>query len=199
MNTEFDRYITPLLVSDLQASAGQRAWTTFTTPWGVLICGSVPLSQVGALAALGGGKDAIMDPGISHFYHCTAAICRSNEDADEWRGLIERWLEKNVADPGERWAMGTDTGLSSMTLYECLKFGRRQAQPSLPHDCGDFGRCWRLIERLPEWRGRLHEAGEMYGGAWQRIVGQWDELGRLLKEDHAACSQTIRKLTEGES
>jgi len=49
------------------------------------------------------------------------------------------------------WALGRDTGASSKTMLRAalrpLKGG------DIPHDPSDFGRCYRLIQAVPELRG----------------------------------------------
>jgi len=76
------------------------------------------------------------------------------------------------------WIGCSDTGLSSKTIWGVMMGASDWVSPSLPYDAGDFGRCYRLIERFPEWRTRLHEVKDKYP-EWTYIVDNWDHLCSL--------------------
>lgn len=79
------------------------------------------------------------------------------------------------------WLMSGDTGTSSKTICSVMtgsdapEFG-----PDVPHDADDFGRCYRLLELFPEWRGRLPEVAAKYP-KWGPMVVAWDELSALYE------------------
>lgn len=80
------------------------------------------------------------------------------------------------------WALGNDTGISSMTICAVMtgtpinpRFG-----PDVPHDPSDFGRCYRLLALFPTWRNRLPEVAERYP-IWGPMVEAWDELTALYE------------------
>ena len=51
------------------------------------------------------------------------------------------------------WSLGNDTGASSKTM---LKAAIRPVKGGdIPHDPSDFGRCYRLMEAVPELRSRF--------------------------------------------
>ncbi len=85
----------------------------------------------------------------------------------------------------EQWWNGTDTGLSSMTLW-CVMMGApfsrmRNWKPAYPMDPADFGRCHRLLKLFPAWRERIGEMVNVSG--WRRLVLAWDELEKLYEEE----------------
>ena len=52
-----------------------------------------------------------------------------------------------------------------------------KGQRSTPRDSADLGRCLRLLEVMPEWRGRLNVVAEAYPEtAWPEIIAAWEEL-----------------------
>lgn len=86
--------------------------------------------------------------------------------------------------PENRWLKGGDTGVSSITIWYVM-MGKRMPQdrePGVPHDPSDFGRCHRLLELFPAWRGRMSEvADEHY--AWTGLVKEWDSLTEMYLEE----------------
>lgn len=62
-----------------------------------------------------------------------------------------------------RWALSGDTGASSQTLA-CAVLGIRQEDRAfpfdVPYDYSDFGRCYRLVQLVPE------------------ILTMWDHVGQ---------------------
>jgi hypothetical protein len=86
----------------------------------------------------------------------------------------------------EQWLNGPDTGTSSKTIYSVLYrqvFGPDMGSPHcIPYDPDDFGRCYRLLQRFPEWRSRLGEVANKYP-LWLPFVTHWDELTDLYEEE----------------
>jgi hypothetical protein len=85
----------------------------------------------------------------------------------------------------DEWIASGDTGISSETIWHVLSgrpFPRHQFRPSTPMDPADFGRCHRLLEKIPAWRARLPEVAVKYPG-WSALVGAWDELTALYLEE----------------
>lgn len=82
-----------------------------------------------------------------------------------------------------RWLFGPDTGLSSQAM--CCFFLTDEA-PSRwscgPADPADFGRCYRLLRAVPEWRKRVPELKKL-GGEWARLVPKWDRLEALYEKE----------------
>jgi hypothetical protein len=81
------------------------------------------------------------------------------------------------------WVISDDTGLSSKTIWSTLT---GQVLPrlwaSVPWDSADFGRCYRLLMRFPEWRARLPEVAAAHS-EWKPLVARWDELTALYEAE----------------
>lgn len=81
----------------------------------------------------------------------------------------------------DQWIRSTDTGISSLTIYAALT-GNIAAlgswRPDAPYDPSDFGRCYRLLQRVPGWRERLPEVAAKYP-VWAKMVKHWAELEKL--------------------
>lgn len=91
-------------------------------------------------------------------------------------------LWKRVAE----WYAAGDTGISSETIARVL-LGLTKAEGSLfgpnpPSDAGDFGRCYRLLVKIPEFKSRLGEVAQKYP-EWEPVVQQWDRLTALFERD----------------
>jgi hypothetical protein len=97
------------------------------------------------------------------------------------RSRMEAWSDTNPMTP-EEWLLSADTGVSSATIWHVMTgrpmpFGWR---PGAPHDPSDFGRCFRLLARIPDWRGRMPEVAAAYP-EWAALVAAWDELSALYE------------------
>jgi hypothetical protein len=81
------------------------------------------------------------------------------------------------------WMLSDDTGVSSKLICQVMT----GAQPltgfnvGVPHDAGDFGRCYRLLRLFPHWRRRLPEVVALYP-SWVALVREWDELTGMYEQ-----------------
>lgn len=80
------------------------------------------------------------------------------------------------------WILGPDTGLSSRTIWGVLVGAEAIDRPDIPYDPSDFGRCYRLLEVIPEWRSRLSEVADRFP-AWRMFIAQWEAMELLWKEE----------------
>ena len=55
-------------------------------------------------------------------------------------------------------------------------------EQSPPADPDDFGRCYRLLALIPEWRPRLGEVSALFR-KWKPLVDHWAELEALYQEE----------------
>ncbi len=79
----------------------------------------------------------------------------------------------------EEWALGRDTGISSMTIYSAIT-GIEIDRKDVPHDPVDFGRCYRLLQLFPAWRKDLPKVIMLCPG-WEPFVEAWDELTAMYE------------------
>ena len=84
-----------------------------------------------------------------------------------------------------QWIVGRDTGISSKTIWSVM-MGAVPENPhpfhfDVPHDPDDFGRCYRLLQAVPEWRGRLPEVAARFP-EWGPLVDAWGELEEMYVE-----------------
>ena len=82
------------------------------------------------------------------------------------------------------WALGDDTGMSSQTLARAV-LEMPLSRVAYPHDAGDFGRCYRLVESVPEARAGV-DALAAVCPRWKRLAARWDEISATYKEEMAA-------------
>lgn len=104
---------------------------------------------------------------------------------------------KPIMARANEWILGDDTGRSSITIWaRMMGSAAPSGRSSPPLDSSDFGRCLRLLDKIPEWRPRLGEMSHQ-GPAWAALISHWDELERLYREGSAVdCSRRIRELTD---
>lgn len=97
-------------------------------------------------------------------------------------------MGENMIFPVElrRWFASTDRGISSNAIVEVMEgLPRGMITGSFglghPHDPGDFGRCFRLLKLMPEYRSRLDEM--RVTPEWSILVNHWSELEGLYVEE----------------
>ncbi len=95
-----------------------------------------------------------------------------------------------------KWVTGGDTGVSSLTIWAVM-MGVKPEHGSYPYDPSDFGRCYRLLKLMPEWRSRLREVVMDYP-EWRDLVHNWDELEKLFEEESPSgtCPKLYRRMQE---
>lgn len=84
------------------------------------------------------------------------------------------------------WLLSSDTGMSSRTIA-LAGIGGKRPEPwgwDVPHDPADFGRCARLLARIPELRTpaflRLLQEG---GEKWPKLIARWDEVQICMSQE----------------
>lgn len=101
----------------------------------------------------------------------------------DWQTLKNRYagmtFEQRVCD----WIVGPDTGSSSTSIWRHM-IGIRypSSRISYPHDPADLGRCLRLLELFPEWKGRISEMDEA-GDEWASLSDRWEELASSMSDE----------------
>lgn len=84
------------------------------------------------------------------------------------------------------WLASRDTGVSSGTIFSVLmRVNLPYREPDIPHDSADFGRCYRLLARFPEWKARLDEVSAKYR-FWAPFVRDWDTLTSMYESAQAS-------------
>ena len=71
------------------------------------------------------------------------------------------------------WLGGDDTGLSRKFMASVLSGGQFKAQNNYPRDPDDFGRCMRLIDAVPEFKGLIHLMCQ-HGHEWTAVANNWE-------------------------
>jgi hypothetical protein len=149
--------------------------------FGMLVIGQVSITMLSNLMK-GQPKDAQWCPGIGtaygrqHGVNVTLAVAKDLEAAKAWRAELDEAAEKRGGF--DAWYYGTDTGVSSEVIFRVLT-GRSDLIGSrdLPRDCGDLGRCIRLVDRFC-WADRLGEVS-VFDKRWRPFVTYWMEAMRL--------------------
>jgi hypothetical protein len=98
------------------------------------------------------------------------------------------------------WITNGDTGISSETIWTALSGTQMTGgcwRPGTPIDASDFGRCYRLLQVMPEWRARIGEVADRYP-AWRPMAEAWEELTALYEaEVHTGmCERLYARMRE---
>lgn len=88
------------------------------------------------------------------------------------------------ADRVTAWLLSDDTGISSCTIVAAMT-GSGIGRADVPHDPADFGRCYRLLKQMPEWRIGLTAVAQRFP-KWGPMVAVWEELETLYERLLAA-------------
>lgn len=73
------------------------------------------------------------------------------------------------------WALGRDTGVSSMAIARGYLAGCPKHWHEMPSDADDFGRCYRLVKLIPPCREGI-TVNAKSGDAWRSLHEGWDKL-----------------------
>lgn len=148
-------------------------------------------------------KDSFLDAGISSALNAIFAI-GTEAECKAWRSEIEEQLEKDVKDPYRRWLFGTDTGVSSITMFSemidntdlRLEALSRIRDPDIPHDSSDFGRCYRLLQKFPEFGKRWAKLVEKHA-AWRLYADNWSTLeARWAAKEYVAVNAMLDRIRD---
>ena len=93
------------------------------------------------------------------------------------------------------WALSGTTGASAEAIATNLS-GVGKKEGNYPHDAGDFGRCERLLDAVPELRGRLHEMSGV-NKYWAALVPAWEKIRAAKDSDkYALIQEVVRKIED---
>lgn len=85
----------------------------------------------------------------------------------------------------EEWILSDDTGTSSKCIWSVMMgvdLKEHHFYAGTPSDPSDFGRCYRLLEKFPQWKARLKEVGAKYPH-WNKLIESWGECEALYLRD----------------
>ena len=90
---------------------------------------------------------------------------------------------KTEQENAKWWLLHGERGVSSETMFKYLSdsVAHYPRYEGTPCDPDDFRRCHLLLEAVPQFRGKLDRMRPV-GPVWVKLVENWDELTRLLKE-----------------
>lgn len=103
-------------------------------------------------------------------------------------------IEKRAVD----WLTGSDTGSSSEAILDHMMgmAAGVDLAARYPRDVADWGRCFRLLELIPEWRERIGEMSR-HGPYWTALVSRWRDIESAYRRDMRAggpADDLIRRL-----
>jgi len=120
------------------------------------------------------------------------AVALMNEFCWRHRGCpLDMKFEEPAIKTPKDWIESRDVGVSSIAIWTVMtdeKHPRPERGKSYhvrwsneaPADSQDFGRCYRLLKRFPDWRPRLGEVAQRFPW-WKPFVEGWDELTALYE------------------
>ena len=93
------------------------------------------------------------------------------------------------------WFLSGDTGLSSKAIVATMVGANETACEwgDHPRDIGDFGRCYRLLKVVPDFRSRISEMSSR-SPKWAALVEHWDELSYYYEmQDNKKLKKCLKK------
>lgn len=131
---------------------------------------------------------------IEHAVWLTKGFVAKHSQCEE--GEYKEPEPKNL----QEWALGRDTGISSMTIlgvfYPNLVPHDAYRRPDVPHDPSDFGRCYRMLKQFPT-LGPLSMVSDKYP-EWKPFIDNWPELAALYEEELSTgkCPKLYARMQE---
>jgi hypothetical protein len=80
------------------------------------------------------------------------------------------------------WLLSRDTGISSKAMVRRIVVGDRPEADAYPRDPADFGRCLRLLERVPTIKTDLRFMRDV-SPQWAALLDRWIEVEALYNEE----------------
>jgi len=133
--------------------------------------------------------------GGSHALNFPLGIDEMNKKIEAFNDLhgdCEKTWEEPKADQSKTvreraiwWFSKGEVGLSSKVM--CTFFltgGIAGIFPHYPHDPDDFGRCYKLLEAIPEWKEELPDLATL-SEPWSKLVENWDTLTEMYEQNVA--------------
>ncbi len=146
---------------------------------GRAILAPAPVDELLALSKLWKTQGfKFMSSSIAERLGAAIAVVRDEAGEKKWQSEI------GIDFDGPDWLLSGDTGTSSMTIYSVMS-GRgspRGGRGDAPYDPADFGRCYRLLKRYPEWVPKLQRVADAYP-IWRGLVTHWQELCSLYESE----------------
>ena len=98
-------------------------------------------------------------------------VTKSDLTEDSVNQRAQMWILK----PGFNYV-----GLSSKAIWGVMMDQKWPCGSNRPHDPDDFGRCYRLLELIPEWKERLIEVSQAYPN-WMPMIRDWAILTAMYE------------------
>lgn len=99
---------------------------------------------------------------------------------------------KNAEQKAMWWIANGHVGMSSKTMW--LYFMNQKIDRiSHPYDPGDFSRCYKLLEAVPEWKERILELSKL-SDAWKNLAENWSKLTQMFEENERNDWKTSKKI-----
>lgn len=100
-----------------------------------------------------------------------------------WQEPTPETHDKTEKENADWWLAHGAKGISSSTMFKYLD-GRdiTGGWESHPSDPDDFGRCYKLLQAVPQWKTQLHEMSAV-SPVWARLVDNWDKLTEMYEQN----------------
>lgn len=168
---------------------------------GIQGLGGIPIDSMveGLRCASITGPDSVIDPGIAHHLKTshradTCFVVGIPEDLAKWEAEIDEYLAEQFQNPEARWFHGTDTGMSSMAIFQALaenehlrNWSKSFTSGEVPLDAADMGRCTRLVQSMG-WEARLDEVAEY----WKAKRPEWVESAADVEKALKAAQEKLK-------
>lgn len=105
-------------------------------------------------------------------------------------------MKTSIEDRRIEWLRNGERGVSSETIHDFFAHRGEIHKAGYPHDSADFGRCYKLLELIPEWRARIHELGNirgLTGQVWAALAKEWDVLEKRYHDGDLTTVNALMK------
>ena len=101
----------------------------------------------------------------------------------------ERLPAMTVYQRATQWIVSRDVGTSSRTIWSVMQMVEPDDHDT-PSDSDDFGRCYRLLKLIPEWRENLTLVAYRYP-SWAPLIREWDRLTVMYENGQRAAMYDV--------
>jgi hypothetical protein len=107
------------------------------------------------------------------------------------KDCVKTWVEPVAESNGKTeeenanwWLANGEHGISSKTMFKylCSWCIIPISHESTPSDPGDFKRCYKLLQAVPQWKSELHKMKSV-SPVWAKLVDNWYKLTEMYEQN----------------
>lgn len=142
-----------------------------------------------------GGEFVLKSPmKITDVVKKTDAFNELHKDCEKTWSEPKSDQTKTIEERAIWWLANGETGMSSKTMVGCF-MNYTNYPINHPYDPSDFGRCYKLLQVIPEWKSNLYMRKlKKLSIPWKNLYQNWEKLTEMYEENEKKEWQTYKEI-----